>query len=87
LSRLKPIWWRLLVGLDNLANVLLSLIPALQRKGFGYVDESISSVVGKAYYHHQDRSWFILAIYHPIEWLDPGHFLRNIEFDEGVSVG
>lgn len=86
MSNLSPLWWRVLVGFDNLANVLLSLIPSLKEKGFGYVDETVSSVVGKRYYYHQDRSWFILLIYHPIELVDPGHFKKYIEYDEGIKV-
>ncbi len=85
-KELKPLWWRILVCFDNLANVILSLIPSLKRKGFGYTDETISSVVGKRYYFFNDRSWFIMIIYNSIERIDPGHFLRYIEYDEGVQV-
>ncbi len=62
-KELEPLWWRVLVGIDNLVNVFVSVLPALERKGFGYVDETISSVVGKRYYYHDDRSWYILAVY------------------------
>ena len=79
--------WRNLICLDNWANVLLSAIPSLKRKGFGFPDETISSVVGKRYYYFNDRSWFIMLIYKSVEKLDPGHFRRYIEYDEGVQVG
>ena len=83
---LKPLWWRILVSFDNFLNVLLSIIPSLKRKGFGYPDETISSVVGKRYYYFNDRSWFIMIIYRLVEKIDPGHFRRYIEYDEGVEV-
>lgn len=83
---LKPIWLRLLIALDQLVNVLLSTIPALAKKGFGYTDETITSVVGKRYYFHNDRSWFVMAIYCTVEWIDEGHFARGIEHDEGFKV-
>ena len=84
--KLGALGWRLLVSADNMLNVILSAIPALKKKGFGYTDESISSVVGKRYYHHSDRSWFILAIFVPIDKIDRGHFQRYIERDEGFEV-
>ena len=84
--KLEPLWWRLLVSVDNMFNVILSVIPSLKKKGFGYTDESISSVVGKRYYYHSDRSWFILAIFVPIDKIDKGHFRRYIEHDEGFEV-
>tara|TARA_R110000803_G_scaffold13482_9_gene37948 strand:- start:24165 stop:24473 length:309 start_codon:yes stop_codon:yes gene_type:complete len=83
---LKPLWWRILVSVDNLCNVLLSAVPSLRKKGFGYTDETVSSVIGKRYYYHHDRSWFILIIYKPIEMVDRGHFKRYIEHDEGFEV-
>lgn len=85
-KELKPFWWRVLIAIDQIANVLLSAIPSLANKGFGYTDETISSVVGKRYIYHKDRSWFILAIYYPVEWVDKGHFARGIEYDEGLEI-
>jgi hypothetical protein len=82
---LKPFMWRLMVIATNLLNVLLSLVPALKRKGFGYPDESTSSIVGKRYLRHNDRSWLVVAIYRLVEWVDPGHSVKYIEDDEGRS--
>lgn len=82
---LKPFWKRFLLALDNLGNVILSLIPSLKRKGFGYEDEQISSVVGKNYIWRNDRSWFISGLYKFLDWIDPGHCRNSIELDEGFG--
>lgn len=83
-SGMKPFLWRYLVALDQQLNVLISIFPYFKRKGFGYPDETISSVVGKRYYHHNDRSLFIKWVYILINKIDPGHFKRGIEYDEGL---
>jgi len=81
---LKPFIWRLLVSVDQIFNVILSVFPHFKNKGFGYPDETISSVVGKRYYIHEDRSLFIRVVYRLVDKFDPGHFKRSIEADEGI---
>lgn len=84
---MKPLYWRLLVSIDQLLNVVISLVPSLKRKGFGFPDETISSVVGKRYYFDNDRSLFIVTIYKLVEKFDKGHFKRFVECDEGLTRG
>lgn len=75
---------RFLLSIDQLANVLLSLIPSLKRRGFGDEDETISSVVGKNY-RKGDRLFLIVALYNILEFIDPGHCAKAIEEDENVN--
>lgn len=61
-------FWNLLIALDQLANTIL----------LGDPDETISSRIAKNQTH---PCWSILGAV--LEWIDPGHLQRSVEWDEG----
>jgi len=72
---------RSLIGIDQLANAVLG--PVLNKvfgvDGFGYPDETITSVLGK----YQTRCTLCKWTCAFLDKLDPGHCLDGIERDEG----
>lgn len=85
---MRPLWIRLLLILDYLLNIIYSLVPRLKKqKGFGYVGETVSSVIGKRYYYHTDYHWFIMIHYKFLEKIDPGHCKRAIDHTRGRDQG
>jgi hypothetical protein len=61
-----------LIGIDQAANAIL----------FGDPDETISSRAGKGR-RRGSRGWTILANF--LDFLDPNHSERSIEWDEGTA--
>ena len=76
----KRYLWTNLVELDQIGNTLTG----------GHFDETISSRIGKAQRRRKGLPWPwwhpINIIRVPIEWIDPGHFDKSIEFDEGDAI-
>lgn len=79
-------FWRVLIAIDQFANVFLGpLLNVWVKEGgaeFGKNDETLSSVMGK---NMATRTcpvcdWICMYILNP---LDPGHCHKSIETDEG----
>lgn len=71
---------RVLLGVDQLVNTLLGLVPRFRRAGFGDEDETISSVLGRL---SRKGSRLALIACRGISWIlsDPGHCVDSIEED------
>lgn len=81
----KAWFWRVLLSVDQFANVLLSpllnlLLHPDNPDKFGYEDETLSSVFGKNRARCPACYWVCRALHR----LDPGHCDKSIEqIDEG----
>jgi hypothetical protein len=72
MAKLKQYLWNFLVSLDQLLNTIL----------IGDPDETISSRCGKAEKDCRFCNWLCRVL----DWFDPGHCERVIEYDEGEPV-
>jgi len=81
----KTYFWNVLTSLDQMVNTVLGPLLNLifQVDGFGYPDETISSVLGK----HRDKCKLCRLVCGFIDKIDPkrNHCVRSIELDEGES--
>jgi len=76
--------WNILIGLDQMANVIFSPILNWTLKPdykFGYPDETLSSVFGKN--TRSGNCKFCYYVCRCLHWFDEGHCAKNIEEDEG----
>lgn len=71
---------RVFLAIDQFGNTLLGLIPALQRRGFGDEDETVSSVLGKLVLRGS-RSAKLFCRF--LALFDEHHCVDAIEQDEG----
>lgn len=78
---IKRYLWNVLISVDQLANTLFG--PALNFvfgvTGFGYPDETLSSVMGK----YRARCRLCRVLCRMLDRVDPGHCQNSIEPDEG----
>ena len=83
----EPSWfWRVLLTIDQSANVIFAPILNLFVQGsgakFGDEDETLSSVFGKNVRSGTCRLCTIMC--RLLHWLDKGHCEKSIETDEGT---
>jgi len=93
MARARRAWpLRVLVGLDQLANITLG--PALNLAGYGRlsgpwgdVDETISGVLGKLRLAGVlERHRIARAVAWALDAISPGHTLAAVELEDGMSI-
>lgn len=74
--------WRVLISFDQFLNTALGpvLNVVFGVAGFGYPDETLSSVFGK--YRKDCKLCHLMCVF--LDWIDRDHCAKSIEPDEGI---
>lgn len=80
---MKRYFWNVLIWIDQGVNVLFAplLNVVFRIDGFGYPDETLSSVFGK----YSGQCVWCYRVCKLLHWIDKDHCEKSIENDEGKN--